>query len=209
MRHKFNAAVVGMLVLLTVVIFSAPQAFSQEPKPARATAKPPNPARETHAMTPPAKIPFWPTTGPASRTVPPGLAERLKELAKAPFSQWQELARSVCDVAVNLLSGNVPHILSENKTELLSGNSPKLSAEINPTLLSGNKPEILSGNRTALFSGNRVSILSGIKFEIHIHGSGNNNGNGNGSNNGSGGPGFRAGMSPPNMPGRPGLGGDI
>ena len=213
MRHFLKAAVVlAMAMLLLAVVSSGTPVLAQQPKgPAighdRPT-KPPLDVRRPKPPAPPAKHGEGP--GKVPPKVPPHATpgspaiERIKEFVKAHAGPWRELGKSVYDVAVAALSGNEPHLLSENRAALLSGNSPKLLSEISPNLLSGNKPEVLSGNKALLFSGNCVSILSNIKIEFCISG----NGNGNHANAGGvSGPPPRLDSRPgPGMPGNQGPG---
>lgn len=166
MRHSQESLVLAPAIALVLSLaFGVPAAHAQQkPAPGKPPAKA-DPPREHR--------PFLPPPG----MTPPGMPPALQGLQDAArHMPWRELCKPATDVALSLLSGNSPKLLSDIVTQLLSGNRAKLLSEISPSLLSGNKPEILSGNEVQILSGNRISIFSNIKIEIHITGSGNQNG---------------------------------
>ena len=98
----------------------------------------------------------------------PSAVPQMRDLA-AMHSNLMEKLRGGFELAVELLSGNHTHLLSDIEAELLSNNKA--------ALLSGNKPEILSNNQMPIFSGNRIEFFSNLKIDIRIENRGNNNGN--------------------------------
>jgi hypothetical protein len=180
MRHTFQeAAGAAVCIVLTAVLWTGGEAFGQD----HAVAAP------VHAQAKPA------VAAPLHMAQPMAAVPQMRDLAAMHGSLMDKL-RGALDVAVDLLSGNHTHLLSDieaellsnNKAELLSGNKTKVLSDISPNLLSGNKPEVLSNNQMPILSGNRVSFFSNLKIEIHIENAGNNNGNNNGSAVGPGSP---------------------
>ena len=156
MRHFLKAAVVlAMAMLLLAVVSSGTPVLAQQPKgPALGMIAQPSRRWTSGAETAPTAA--KPARGrKVPPKVPPHATPGLPRSSKSRNSSrhagpWRELGESVYDVAVAALSGNEPHLLSENRAALLSGNSPKLLSETAPNLLSGNKLEVLSGDKALL-----------------------------------------------------------
>lgn len=167
MRHTFQEVAGAAVCFVMAAVLWTGEAFGQH------TTAVSTPAQSTPATAVPHHVVQTPAAMP-----------QMRDLA-AMHSGLMDKLRGAFDLAVELLSGNQTHLmsdiqadlLSKNKAELLSGNKAKVLSEISPTLLSGNKPEVLSNNQMPILSGNRVSLFSNLKIEIHIENSGNNNGN--------------------------------